>query len=112
MKFNMDYTRTFGFHPRHQDVYQSIKDTSRHWLAEDRIFHPLIYRQYANKFRQGDRVRMRIIQPNHTKLYGTMRIMYIIPYETAKTVLGSYNRGDAFNGQPFTHVLVLMSPTN
>jgi len=103
----MDYTRNFGFHPRLQDVYQDTRDTSPYWRNGDRIFHPLTFRQYANKFRVGDRVRMRIIQPNNTKLYGTMRIMYFVPYETAKAVLGSYNRDDAFNGHPFTHVLVL-----
>ena len=103
----MDYTRNFGFHPRHQDVYQDTRDSSPYWHNGNRIWHPLLYRQYANKFRVGDRVRMRMINHNNTKLYATIAITQIIQYEDVKAVLGSYNRDDTFNGEPFTHVLVL-----
>ena len=112
MKSKMDYIRNFGLHPRHQDVYQDTRDTSHNWRQERRICHPLSYHQYRNKFMVGDRVTMRMIQPNNNKMYGTMTIIQIIQYETVKTVLGSYNRDDAFNGYPFTHVLILDPPMN
>ena len=108
----MDYTRNFGAAPapapvQPLPVYQDARNSSPHWRPPLRVYHPLNGRQFGNRFRVGDRVRMRIIQPNNGKLYTTLNIVNIVPYEAVKFVLGSYNSDDAFKGEPFTHVLIL-----
>ena len=107
----MDYTRNFtapaAVPAPPLPVYQDARNSSPHWRPPLRVYHPLICRQFGNRFRLGDRVRMRIVEPNNDKLYATLNIVNIIPYETAKATLGSYNEDDAFKGEPFTRVLVL-----
>ena len=105
----MDFTHNFGAQPQPvqpQMVYQDTRDSSPHWRQDIRIFHPLTEQQFANRFRQGDRVRMRLTYPN-SKMFITPRIVTIVSYNTAQQVLGSYNADNAFKGVPFTRVLVL-----
>ena len=87
-------------------VYQDTRNTSPHWRQRNRIFHPLTERQFGNRFRVGDRVTMRIINPNNKK-YINGTIVRILPYDTTQQWLGSYNIDSAFNDVPFTRVLVL-----
>uniref|UniRef100_A0A6C0ANF1 Uncharacterized protein n=1 Tax=viral metagenome TaxID=1070528 RepID=A0A6C0ANF1_9ZZZZ len=105
----MDFTHNFGAQPQPvqlQMVYQDTRDSSPHWRQDIRVFHPLTEQQFGNRFRVGDRVRMRLTYPN-SKMYITPTIVNIVPYYTAQQILGSYNMGDAFKGVPFTRVLVL-----
>jgi len=105
----MDFTHNFGAQPEEvqpQRIYQDTRNSSPHWRQDIRIFHPLTEQQFANRFRQGDRVRMRLTYPN-SKMFITPRIVTIVSYNTAQQVLGSYNVDNAFKGVPFTRVLVL-----
>ena len=107
----MDFTRNFtgtGTAPAPpQPLYQDARDSSPHWRPPLRVYHPLIWRQFGNKFRVGDSVRMRVLYSNNGRVYTNLNIVNILPYESAKLTLGSYNGDDAFKGEPFTHVLVL-----
>ena len=87
-------------------VYQDTRNSSSIWRQRACIFHPLTERQFLNRFREGDRVTMRIINPNNKK-YINGTIVRIIPYDTTQQWLGSYNIDSAFNDVPFTRVLVL-----
>jgi hypothetical protein len=105
----MDFTHNFGAQPEpvHLEVvYQDTRNTSLHWRQDTRIYHPLTEQQFGNRFRVGDRVRMRLTYPN-SKMYITPTIMNITLYHVAQQVLGSYNIDNAFKGSPFTYVLVL-----
>ena len=107
----MDFTHNFGAQPEAaqlQVVYQDTTDTSLHWRQDTRVYHPLTEQQLGNRFRVGDRVRMRLTYPN-SKMYITPTVMNIVPYYAAQQVLGSYNADNAFKGAAFTHVLVLES---
>lgn len=87
-------------------VYQDTRNSSSIWRQRTRIFHPLTERQFANRFGQGDRVTMRIINPTNKK-YINGTIVTILPYDTTQQCLGSYNIDSSFNDVPFTRVLVL-----
>jgi hypothetical protein len=103
----MNFTHNFGGQPvQPRIVYQDTRDSSPLWRQDNRVFHPLTELQFANRFRQGDRVRMRLTYPN-SKMFITPRIVTIASYNTAQQVLGSYNADNAFKGIPFTRVLVL-----
>ena len=103
----MNYINNIGVQPvRPVPVYQDARNSSQHWRQHDRILHPVTHWQFGNKFRVGDRVRMRLITSSSMK-YADFTIVKIVSYHTAKQYLGSYNADDGFNGAPFTHVLVL-----
>jgi len=87
-------------------VYQDTRNTSSEWRQRNRIFHPLTERQFGNRFRVGDRVTMRLINPNN-KIYIDATIVGIVLYDNAQALLNSYNIDDTFAGAPFTRVLVL-----
>lgn len=87
-------------------VYQDTRNSSQHWRQRNRIFHPLTERQFGNRFRVGDRVTMRLINPNN-KIYIDATILAITSYNTAQTFLDSYNIDNTFAWAPFTRVLVL-----
>ena len=99
----MNYINT-----RQRAVYQDVRDSSHHYRASLRTYHPVTERQNRRQFMVGDSVRMRILSVS-SKYYMDMNIINILPYNTVKQVLGSYNIDDSFNGHPFTHVLVLSS---
>jgi hypothetical protein len=105
----MDYTRNFGAPAPAPllPVYQDTRNSSPHWRQAVRVYHPLNCRQFGNRFRVGDSVRMRVLYPNNGRVYTNLNIVNIIPYEFANLTLGSYNGDDAFKGEPFAHVLVL-----
>ena len=104
----MDYTRNFDVEPLlPQLIYQDTRDSSGHWRNDVRVWHPLTERQFGNRFRVGDRVRMRLLYGNGDRTYINLTIVNIIGYQNTKQVLGSYNEGDAFKGTPFTRVLIL-----
>jgi len=89
-------------------VYQKTRSTSHLWRQQDRIIHPLTEQQFENRFRVGDRVMMRILNPT-TKVYVNFTIAHIATYNSAKAFLGPYNRSDTFKGFPFTQALVLIA---
>ena len=89
-----------------KNLYQDTRNTSSHWRQQDRILHPLTERQFRNRFRVGDRVRMQI-RTRTSKIYITLRIVQITTYHSAKQSLGSYNADDTFKRVPFHHILVL-----
>ena len=106
----MDFTRNFGAQVepvQPKPIYQDTSDTSSHYRNDLRIWHPLTEHQFGNRFRVGDRVKMRLLYDNNDKMYLNLTIVNIIGYQNTKQVLGSYNEGDAFKGSPFTRVLVL-----
>ena len=103
----MNFNHTPAFHREPKLVCQNIKGSSAYWRnLNDRMFHPLTERQF-NMFEVGDSVRMRITFVEKDKMRTYLNIVSIIPYNSAKKILGSYNATDAFKGEPFTHVLVL-----
>ena len=89
-----------------KNLYQDTRNTSSHWRQQDRILHPLTERQFRNRFRVGDRVRMQI-RTRTSKIYITLNIVQITTYNTGKQWLDSYNADDTFKGVPFHHILVL-----
>ena len=89
-----------------KNLYQDTRNTSSHWRQQDRILHPLTERQFGNRFRVGDRVRMQV-RTRTSKIYITLNIANITTYNTAKQCLGSYNADNTFKGVPFQHILVL-----
>jgi len=106
----MNFINNFGVNPQvpsFENVYQDISGTSHHWRNATRIWHPLTEQQFGNRFNVGDKVNMQLRYPNTNRQSSVATILVIIPYETAKQVLGSYNIDDSFGGAPFTHVLVL-----
>ena len=98
----MDFNETVKL----RQLYQNAQDTSPHWRQGNRIYHPLTERQFKNKFKVGDRVTMRLIDPTK-KTYITAIIVNIIRYDTCVQFIGQYNIDSAFNQVPFTHALVL-----
>ena len=107
----MDVIRNFGQAEQMQPqmIYHDTRQSSIYWYHEARIFHPMTERQFGNKFRVGDRVKVQVIYDNNKekyinldKMYINLTIAHITTYEEAKTWLGSYNIDDAF-----TRVLVL-----
>ena len=104
----MDYTRNFGVEPLlPQLIYQDTRNSSSHWRNDVRVWHPLTEHQFGNRFRVGDKVKMRLLYDNNDRIYLNLTIVNIIGYQNTKQVLGSYNEGDAFKGSPFTRVLIL-----
>jgi len=89
-----------------KNIYQDARNTSSHWRQQDRILHPLTERQFGNRFRVGDRVRMQL-RTRTSKIYITLNIAQITTYDTAKQWLHSYNADNTFKGVPFTQTLVL-----
>jgi len=87
-------------------VYQDTRNTSSQWRQGNRIFHPLTETQFRNKFKVGDRVTIRLINPNR-KIYISAKIKSILTYNLSMGILGPYNIDSKFNNIPFTHVLVL-----
>ena len=103
----MNFNHTPAFHREPKLICQNIKGSSAYWRnLNDRMFHPLTERQF-NMFEVGDSVRMRITFVEKDKMRTYLNIVSIIPYNSAKTILGQYNATDSFKGEPFTHVLVL-----
>lgn len=103
----MNYINNVGVqHVRRIRVYQDTRDSSQHWRQEDRIFHPLTQQQFGNRFRVGDRVRMRLVTPT-SKKYADLTIVKIMTYHEAQVFLGGYSINDTFKDTPFIHVLVL-----
>lgn len=103
----MNFNHTPAFQREPKLVCQNIKGSSPYWRnLNDRMFHPLTERQ-INMFEVGDSVRMRITFVEKDKMRTYLNIVSIIPYNSAKKILGYYNATDAFKGEPFTHVLVL-----
>jgi hypothetical protein len=100
MEFTIDNT------PPPKLIYQDINGSSPHWRQRNRIYHPLTQHQFANKFRVGDRVKMRVSYPG-TKSYINATILNISDYYTSQQWIGSYNIDDGFKGAMFTHVLIL-----
>jgi hypothetical protein len=100
----MEFTLDIGAQPKL--VYQDTKNSSPNWRQTDRILHPLTENQFLNKFRVGDRVKMRVIYPE-TKGYINATIVNIVGYHGAQQWLGQYNIDNAFKGVPFSRVLVL-----
>lgn len=98
----MDFTETITT----RCIYQDTKHSSRVWRQSNRIWHPLTQRQFGNRFKVGDKVTMRIINPTR-KFYISCNIVGISPYYEAEAWLGSYTIDSKFKGNPFTHVLVL-----
>ena len=88
-------------------VYQDTRNSSPIWRQRNRIFHPLTEGQFGNRFRVGDRVTMRLINPNN-KNYIDATIVGITSYHSAQTFLGSYNIDNTFAYAPFTRVLILV----
>lgn len=88
-------------------VYQDTRNTSPYWRQRNRIVHPLTERQFGNRFRVGDRVTMRLLNPNN-KIYIDGTITHILSYNTAQAWMGSYNIDNTFAGAPFTRVLVIV----
>lgn len=100
----MNFNHSPAFQREPKLVCQNIKGSSSYWRnLTDRIFHPVT----QNMFQVGDSVRMRIVYLNKNKIRTYLNIVNISPYNSAKTILGSYNATDTFKGEPFTHVLVL-----
>jgi hypothetical protein len=87
-------------------VYQDTRNSNPLWRQADRIFQPLTEGQFRNRFRVGNRVNIRLINPNG-KVYISGLIRHIVPYQVAEAELGAYNIGSTFNTIPFTRVLVL-----
>jgi len=87
-------------------IYQDTKNTSPAWRQRNRMFHPLTERQFGNRFRVGDRVRIRVNNPDK-KIYIDATIVDIVVYDYALQFLGSYNIDNTFVGSPFTRTLVL-----
>jgi len=100
---NMNYP-----HIRQRRVYQDVRESSPHYRASLRTYHPVTERQNRRHFTVGESVRMRILSVG-SKYYMDMNIINILTYNTVRQVLGSYNIDDSFNGHPFTHVLILSS---
>lgn len=87
-------------------VYQDMRNTSPYWRMDRRIIHPLTERQFGKRFRVGDKIKMRLTNPNN-KMYITATIEAIMPYQFAHDSLGAYNRDSTFKNRPFTRVLIL-----
>ena len=88
-------------------IYQDMRDSSSVWRTEARVFHPLTAFQMAsNSFKPGDKVRLRLTTST-SREYFDLTVLNISDYNTAKTFLDSYNASDSFNGEKFTHVLIL-----
>jgi hypothetical protein len=72
-----------------------------------RFFQPVNQGQIdRQRFQIGDRVMLRVRSLDNQDRYFTTIIRNIVSYETAKSVLGSYNEEDGYNGA-FVSVLVL-----
>jgi len=110
----MSYMNSFGPDLKNAQVYakcvyQDVSRSSPHWRNTElgRFFQPVIAEQLAvQEFQIGDVVRLRIRSVDNQDSYYTTMIRNIVPYATAQSVLGSYNKQDAF-GTPFVSVLVL-----
>ena len=105
----MDFTSDFG--AQHETVkpslvYQDVTNPSDVWRTPTRMWHPLTEHQFGKGYRVGDTVMVRLLDYNG-KVFRDATIVHMSSYDTAKSVLGSYNATDAFKGIPFTHVLVL-----
>ena len=88
-------------------IYQDMRDSSSVWRTEGRVFHPLTpFQNESNSFKPGDKVRLRLTTST-SRDYFDLTVLNISDYNTAKTFLGSYNASDSFNGEKFTHVLIL-----
>lgn len=88
-------------------IYQDMRDSSSVWRTERRVFHPVNASQMAsNSFKPGDKVRLRLTTST-SRDYFDLTVLNISDYNNAKTFLGSYNASDSFNGEKFTHVLIL-----
>ena len=104
-----DYTINFGngrLNPPLKTVYQVPKGTSQRWRTPTTVYHPVTAQQYGKNFNIGDKVILQL-RYTSTKVNTVATILNIVPYETARQVLASYNETDSFSGAPFCHVLVL-----
>jgi hypothetical protein len=102
----MNFTNTVSPHAKPIRVYQDTKNSSSFWRLPARIYHPLTGIQFADKFRVGARVKMRVLH-NNTRTYINATIARIVTYDTCKQFIGSYNIDDRFKGLPFEKVLIL-----
>ena len=95
--------------PTTKNAFQSVRGSSDVYRNSeaDRYFQPVNQEQMdRQKFQIGDRVMLRVrALDNQDRYYNTI-IRSIVSYETAKSVLGSYNEEDGYNGA-FVSVLVL-----
>ena len=95
--------------PTTKNAFQSVRGSSVVYRNSeaDRYFQPVNQEQMdRQKFQIGDRVMLRVrALDNQDRYYNTI-IRSIVSYETAKSVLGSYNEEDGYNGA-FVSVLVL-----
>ena len=88
-------------------IYQDKRDSSSAWLTKRRVFHPVnAFQMASNSFKPGDKVRLRLTTST-CRDYFDLTVLNISDYNNAKTFLGSYNASDSFNGEKFTHVLIL-----
>jgi len=84
-------------------VYHNDFGTSPMWnqLANGKIFNPVTpYQMRVNKFRTGQKVKMLL---NNDRLI-PMEIVKIVPYSTAVTIFGDYQRR---SDTDYSEVLVL-----
>jgi len=94
--------------PLTKNAFQSVRGSSDVYRSETgRYFQPVHQGQMdRQKFQIGDRVMLKVLGLDNQDRYFTTIIRNIVSYETAKSVLGSYNEEDGYNGA-FVSVLVL-----
>lgn len=90
-------------------AYQDERGSSEIYRNSEvgRFWQPTNQEQMdRQRYQVGDRVTLRVRSLNAEDRYFNTIIRNIISYENAKSVLGSYNEVDGYNG-PFVSVLVL-----
>ena len=94
--------------PTTKNAYQNNRGSSDVYRSETgRFWQPVNQEQMdRQRYQVGDRVMLRVRGLDGQDRYFTTIIRNIASYETAKSVLGSYNEEDGYNGA-FVSVLVL-----
>jgi transcription termination factor Rho len=95
--------------PATKNSFQGERGSSNVYRNSEagRYFQPVHQGQIdRQKYQVGDRVMLRVRGLDNQDRYFTTIIRNIVSYETAKSVLGSYNEEDGYNGA-FVSVLVL-----
>jgi len=95
--------------PATKNAFQNERGSSNVYRNSEvgRYWQPVHQGQInQHRFQVGDRVMLRVRGLDNQDQYFTTIIRNIVPYETAKSILGSYNEEDGYNGA-FVSVLVL-----
>ena len=95
--------------PATKNSFQGERGSSNVYRNSEagRYFQPVHQGQIdRQKYEVGDRVMLRVRGLDNQDRYFNTIIRNIVSYETAKSVLGSYNEEDGYNGA-FVSVLVL-----